>query len=66
MGECIEDGLFVELVGRSVDDNCSVQIIIQIGRPSDGVEGKVPVNPPAHPMVDNLPQKRIDFYFMTD
>jgi len=54
MGEGIEYGLFVELVGCRVDNNGSVQKIIEVGWSSDGVEGKVPVDPSTHPVVDNL------------
>ena len=54
MGECIEYGLFVGFVGCRVENNGSFQIIIEVGWPSDGVEGKFPVDPSTHPVVDNL------------
>lgn len=54
MGEGIEYGLFVEFVGRRVDNNGSAQKIIEVGWSSAGVEGKVPVDPSTHPVVANL------------
>ena len=56
MCECIEHGLFVEFVGCRVDNNGRIQIIVEVGWSSDGVEGKVPVDQSTHPVVDNLSQ----------
>lgn len=57
MGHRIEYGLLVELVGSGVDNDRRVQVVVQVGWSSHSAEGKVPVNPSAHPVVQNLPQK---------
>jgi hypothetical protein len=57
MCESVENGLFIELVGTGVGNDWSVQIVVQVGWSSDGVEGNVPVDPSDDPMVQNLPQK---------